>query len=338
MSAVVGRPAPVMGTTEANGGIGCLACGASGCKPIFEAHDLRHGLEGSFHVAVCAVCGCGITYPPVVDPSQWYVDGYGNHAPRRSITDRVFERAVESTATVEWRGFRRRVIERFVPAADLGGYLRAGARLLDVGAGSGHAVHAFQRAGLDAWGVEPSQAAVEAAAAAGIPNVLQGVLPSLDPNHRDWDVIRFWHTLEHSDSPLDELVEARSRLAPGGRVVVGVPNFGGAGRRLFGSRWDGLEVPRHFTHFTGRSLRAVMDRAGLRVVSVRSVAVMGVLPASTGHRFGLRVLRGRAAQILGHAPELALAWLGVGEGLLAIATASDQCISGEETTFATRRR
>jgi hypothetical protein len=44
-----------------------------------------------------------------------------------------------------------------------------------------------------------------------------------------------------------------------------VPNFGGWQRRLFGSRWFQLDVPRHLNHFDGGSLAGLARRAGLVV-------------------------------------------------------------------------
>jgi hypothetical protein len=55
-------------------------------------------------------------------------------------------------------------------------------------------------------------------------------------------------------------------LAPGGLLIVEVPNAGGLGARLFGRAWSGLELPRHLSHFTPETLGAVVARAGGQVV------------------------------------------------------------------------
>src|SRR5262249_39275935 len=55
-------------------------------------------------------------------------------------------------------------------------------------------------------------------------------------------------------------------LAPGGLLIVEVPNAGGLGARFFGRAWAGLELPRHLSHFTPETLEMVIDRAGGRVV------------------------------------------------------------------------
>lgn len=53
-----------------------------------------------------------------------------------------------------------------------------------------------------------------------------------------------------------------SWLAPGGRILVEVPNVVGLGGQLFGKYWVGLELPRHLTHFSPETMRAMVERAG----------------------------------------------------------------------------
>jgi hypothetical protein len=64
----------------------------------------------------------------------------------------------------------------------------------------------------------------------------------------------------------------RDWLAPGGLLIVEVPNVGGLGAALFGRAWSGLELPRHLSHFTPASLEQAVERAGGRVVWRRQQA------------------------------------------------------------------
>ncbi len=78
-----------------------------------------------------------------------------------------------------------------------------------------------------------------------------------------FDVVTMWHVLEHVHSPVDLLVGLRELLAPGGVVVVSVPNFGSVQSRVFGGAWFHLDPPRHVIHFDRATLGDVLDRAGL---------------------------------------------------------------------------
>lgn len=298
----------------------CLACGATDLETAFTTRDLRHGLLGEFTIQVCNACGSGATDPAVADPSLAYPETYQNHGRRESFPDRLFRAAVRRTAT-QPRTWVGRLILRAVPAADVGAPLPHGARLLDVGAGSGHAVSAFRAAGIDAWGLEPSERAVKGAHEAGFPFIRRGTLLDRPYPREKWDVIRFWHTLEHAPSPLDDLREAKRILRAGGRIVIGVPNFSGAGSRLFRENWDGLEVPRHFVHFTPNGLRSILARGAFSGAAVRTVAIMGVFPASLSHKTGKHWLAAGLAQLLFHPAEIVLSLIHRGDGLLAFASA-----------------
>ena len=72
--------------------------------------------------------------------------------------------------------------------------------------------------------------------------------------------------------------------APGGRLVVGVPNLDSLARRATGGSWDGLEMPRHLVHYDRDSLRWMLALAGFRVTSMRTTPLMGVLPGSLDAR------------------------------------------------------
>src|SRR5436305_265043 len=60
-------------------------------------------------------------------------------------------------------------------------------------------------------------------------------------------------------------------LAPGGRLMVAVPNIESAAFQWFGPAWFGLDLPRHLTHFTPPTLRAMFDAAGFRVARLRLI-------------------------------------------------------------------
>ncbi|MGB1802812.1 MAG: hypothetical protein ACPHQB_01605, partial [Miltoncostaeaceae bacterium] len=91
-----------------------------------------------------------------------------------------------------------------------------------------------------------------------------------------------------------------------------------------GGAWDGLELPRHLVHYDRDSLAWVLGLAGLRVVSVRTVPLMGVLPGSLDARTARSerqrgwgdALPVRAAL---YPVEWGLGVIGQGDGLLAVA-------------------
>jgi SAM-dependent methyltransferase len=243
-------------------------CAAEGHRPepapFVHGHDRWHGVAGEFGVVRCATCGMGGTVPRLQGDAlaRYYPADYYTHvapapaappAGLRGLPDRV----------------RRRLFERFGPFRDL--YAGPPGRLLDVGCGHGELAAGFMARGWRAAGVEPSRAAADAAAARGI-EVHHGTLSDARWPAGSFDAVIFNHALEHVPDPGGDLRAAGRLVRPGGLVVVSVPNFGGWQRRVFGSRWYQLDLPRHLTHFDRRSLPALGERAGLEVVRVWSSA------------------------------------------------------------------
>jgi SAM-dependent methyltransferase len=81
-----------------------------------------------------------------------------------------------------------------------------------------------------------------------------------------FDVVTAFHVLEHVPDPVAVARRMLEWLAPGGLLIVEVPNAEGLGAAIFGRAWSGLELPRHLSHFSSATLERVLTRAGARVV------------------------------------------------------------------------
>lgn len=124
--------------------------------------------------------------------------------------------------------------------------------VLDVGAGDGALLDALTACGRRALGVEREVAR---------PNVRAGDLGDVGGV---WAAIVFWHSLEHLPEPGMELERAAALLAPGGVLVIAVPNADSLQARLFGDRWLALDLPRHLVHLPAAALLERLRALGLR--------------------------------------------------------------------------
>ncbi len=141
-------------------------------------------------------------------------------------------------------------------------------QMLDVGCGDGFFGSLMQEAGWKVHGIEFHPEGVRRARANGL-EVLEGNFLDSEIPWQQLDAVRFWHVLEHLPEPNKVLKRALKLLRPGGELIIGVPNMGSPHRYLFGKCWSGLQLPRHLTFFTSRTLRDIVQQAGFEQITIR---------------------------------------------------------------------
>jgi SAM-dependent methyltransferase len=269
----------------------------------------RQGVSGArFRIVGCDACDNAYLSPrPTMEAlGRFYPAGYWfteGEAPR-GLVARV--KALEARYR---RALLMSEVKRLRAIAPPGG------RLLDVGCGSGDIVKLAGESGLVAQGVEFSAEAVAYARESRGLDVRVGTLESAGYPDAAFDVVSLFHVLEHVPDPVATLREARRVLAPGGAVLLQVPNFASGQSRLFGARWHAVEAPRHFHHFTPATLGRAVEAAGLTVERVdhhsfrcAPVAfVSSMFPSLEPHVFLMKEQRGRS-QVVAKALYLALTW------------------------------
>ncbi len=157
---------------------------------------------------------------------------------------------------------------------------RAPGRLLDFGCGAGHFLEQMRDFGWQVEGLDISDlCAADVTTRTGIP-VHVGSLPHTAVADNSFDAITMWNALEHVHQPRDIIRAARKALRPGGVLVIGVPNIDSWGFRKFQQDWHCLELPRHLAHFTPDSLRGIMQRENMNVLSLEQIGRAGWLRKS----------------------------------------------------------
>jgi SAM-dependent methyltransferase len=155
-------------------------------------------------------------------------------------------------------------------------------RALDVGAGTGRAMTALERAGFAVHGLEPSPAFRSRAIEQGVParRLKLGTVETADYEPATFDLITFGAVLEHLHDPAAALSRALPWLAPGGLIHAEVPSARWLlGRALNAAyRFGGtdnvtnlspMHVPYHLYEFTPDSFARHGDRAGYEIASTR---------------------------------------------------------------------
>lgn len=154
--------------------------------------------------------------------------------------------------------------------------IRAGERVLEIGPSTGYITeHLVRNLGCSVVAVETSAAA---AAVTRSRVEVEVIVPpaELPPRYRGtFDVLLCADVIEHVADPAVFLETLLPYLRPGGRLVLSVPNVAhwSVRLRLLGGRFDyeptGLLAADHLRFFTRRSLQALLEAVGCRVVSTR---------------------------------------------------------------------
>jgi 2-polyprenyl-3-methyl-5-hydroxy-6-metoxy-1,4-benzoquinol methylase len=233
-----------------------LICPVCGERRIFkERFNLEKG-RGSY--ILCPKCNIGVLYPTLkagkivnIYKTPRYFDllskPVNNPFFQWILTRRIYE------TPVEW------VLKTFSKKT----------RVLDVGCGNGEYLEGLKKIGGDTWGSDISGEAV----------VRTRKLLKINPkkikkgkfNKQKFDIkfdlISFWHILEHLDNPFEYIKKAKRLLTSDGKIVGEMPNFDSLAFDIFKKNYAWVMVPDHILYFNRRSLRKLFKRVGLNRIN-----------------------------------------------------------------------
>lgn len=256
--------------------VNCDLCQSSEYEKELDGVDWEFGLADPLSLVRCKQCGLIYLNPRPAPASMRLIypatynfyslpDPPGVPFLRKLANPHTFIRNVARRwgrwAYRRWRFHRYTYLDGMTPG-----------RILDVGCATGRSVHPYydgslydlKRIGWEVHGCEIDEQAAEIARASGV-EVRTGCLSEINYRDQRFDVIRFNHVLEHSRSPMTDLAMAAKLLTADGRLIVSGPNIQSAAYALFGRQWSGLDLPRHFYHFTPTILRKYCEKLALQV-------------------------------------------------------------------------
>lgn len=165
---------------------------------------------------------------------------------------------------------------------------RNGKRILDLGCSGGLLAEKLVAGGHHVTGVDVVEVpGVRDRVSRFVQSDLGRGLSALDGEV--YDVVILADVLEHLPNPMETLAGVRSLLAPGGQVLISIPNFAHwyprvrVGLGAFGYDRRGLLDETHLRFFSRRTLRRLVARAGFDILDERCTGLpLGVLAAQGG--------------------------------------------------------
>ena len=237
----------------------CPVCEYPRSRVRYELKDrFFRTVEESFPLFECGSCGLLFQDPEVIAGrlAEFYPEGY-------------WWNESGPLATIEAR-YREFVLKRdqvsFVSSLFAEPMKH---RLLDIGCGSGGFVKLAGEAGFDAFGMDSSKGAVDTGMEAGVEQLVCATEQDLRAAGEQYDILTLFHTLEHVLEPFQYLKRIRDLLKKPGSLIVQVPNRESYQARIYGTRWYGLDCPRHVCNYTRHSLLYLLGRCGFRIQKIR---------------------------------------------------------------------
>jgi 2-polyprenyl-3-methyl-5-hydroxy-6-metoxy-1,4-benzoquinol methylase len=86
-----------------------------------------------------------------------------------------------------------------------------------------------------------------------------------------FDVIAIWHALEHLPTPWLVIQKAAERLAPGGILLIAIPNVESYEFSIMKEKWRHLDTPRHLYFYPADSLIALCRANGLKKLEIKTL-------------------------------------------------------------------
>lgn len=235
----------------------CPLCAGEELVEVVRVADRLQAKPGTFVLDRCEACDHIFQNPRLsLDGLDFYYrdfyDGIGE-----SGTDLVFAMSKNS--------YQGR-IDMVRDAAEV-----PPARWLDVGTGHGHfcifAAQQFTDTVFDGLDIGPS--IIEAEQRGWVREGIQGLFPEAAPGLAGtYDVVSMHHYLEHTREPIDELRAAWTALAPGGLLMIEVPDPECRMGDVLGSLWGPWFQPQHQHFVSAGNLERLLGREGFDVIAV----------------------------------------------------------------------
>ncbi len=250
----------------------CPNCGNPDSGLLISGHDRFHGIEGNYYLQECSICGLIYLNPrPSLDEIERYY-------PEDYI---AYPKAIEDEPYWFRRLDRKYGLHKRIKHVTR--RINKPGNILDIGCATGIFLHGMQLQGWNTFGIEPSKYAADYARQRFGLSVVRGFLEDTHFPDNFFNLVSMWDVLEHVPEPLVTLTEVNRILAPGGWIVLSLPNPVSWDCNWFGPYWAGWDLPRHMQIFKPKVISSIlkkegffhpeiisfMDRHGMLVYSIR---------------------------------------------------------------------
>ena len=210
-------------------------------------------VQRGFHYVKCRSCGLVYMNPrPELTTLKKIYDTYHQR-------DGKDESSWEYLMSLNFRAVSAKLEEMFP----------ADGRLLDIGCGYGHFLEIMAGRGWQTGGIDPSAATVVYARGKGL-DVMHTTIDEASLPEGSFQAVTMFYVLEHLTDPFAALQKVHNFLAPGGAVVIRIPDTTPIVRLLSALKISNnlYDAPFHLYDFSPGSIAGILARAGFESIEV----------------------------------------------------------------------
>ena len=237
----------------------CPFCVQGSLEYVFT--NIDYISDKAFKIEKCPHCHVGITEFPAedFDLSFYYPKEYYGKASIR------FNSVIEFLIGLS-RLSRARKINSLMKGKT--------GKVLDIGCGRGHMLSELRKNGWDVEGIEFSdQSSVYARKVLNLPVRICSDMDYSKYPDNNFDVVTLWHCLEHIQGSRALLTTLQRILKKNGLLIIEVPLFSSWQAKLSGGKWFHLDAPRHFYHFSTKSLLKTLESNNFKVCKLSTFSL-----------------------------------------------------------------
>jgi 2-polyprenyl-3-methyl-5-hydroxy-6-metoxy-1,4-benzoquinol methylase len=216
----------------------CPLCHSSEISKYLSVIDHSVSKE-QFRLEKCSQCGLIFTNPrPEANQIDRYYESpdYISHTDSNTgLLNNLYK--IARGFSLRWKGSQ---ISQHINTQ--------GAKLLDIGCGTGDFLLYCKKNGFICQGIEPNDGARKIAEKK-IESKIHPPETIFYIESSSFDIITMWHVLEHVDDLNKYVASLFNILNPGGYCFIAIPNPSSYDSVKYGKNWAAYDVPRHLSHF-----------------------------------------------------------------------------------------
>jgi SAM-dependent methyltransferase len=241
----------------------CVVCGGNRARSIWVLPDRFYKLPGRFEVAVCARCESTRILNPPAELSVYYPEDYyaASGQPYQPSARRVQVHAA-LRRTHLGRLFLNTLGARY-NKPDVTLATEQQGRIIDIGCGGGWVLDFYRANGWETWGLDIGSG-IQAAAERGHKTIVGDVFDA-DVSPGGFDLVRGSHVVEHVEDPIAFVEKVSPWVAPGGHLLLDLPNTASLLSRIMRRAYWQLDPPRHLAIPSPGPLASAIEAQGLEV-------------------------------------------------------------------------